>query len=155
MDYINPSNDDLDALKQAPKREDSAPAGWVEKRGHKQINCDALSDLDGETLSFHVYIRQSLSDPVAFSCGIALKRKGRNPLTLARYNGANHSHYHIKFKNHIHTATAEAIARGKKPEIEAESTDRYSDLRGAFDCLASDYRLPDSFRLPPETGALI
>ena len=40
--------------------------------------------------------------------------------------------------SHIHRATAEALAAGKKIDSHAEETDRYNTLDGALACLIED-----------------
>lgn len=60
---------------------------------------------------------------------------------MARYNGPSHRHDEIIYRPHIHRATARAIAAGKKPESEADETDRYTNLEGALRCLVEDYHL--------------
>ena len=62
-------------------------------------------------------------------------------MTLARYNGPSHQHGDIIYRPHIHQATASAIAAGKRPEREAEETDRYKTLLGALACLIKDFNL--------------
>ena len=62
-------------------------------------------------------------------------------LTLARHNGPSHIHGDIKFRPHIHRATAKAIAAGKKPESEAAETNRFTTLNEAFRCLLDDFRV--------------
>ena len=94
----------------------------------------------GET-RFSIYQRQSELDDSDFSCGIAFLPLGGARLTLARHNGPSHIHGDIKFRPHIHRATAKAIAAGKKPESEAAETDRFTTLNGAFRCLLDDFRV--------------
>ena len=75
-------------------------------------------------------------------------------MSLARYNGANHVHGEIRYRCHIHRATAEAILAGTKIDRHAEETDRYITLKGALACLiddcgvrglTSEHDLPDLF----------
>ena len=77
--------------------------------------------------------------PEGLSCGIAYLPQGGSRLTLARYNGSSHVHGGIAYHPHIHRATALAIAAGRKPESEAEETNLYTTLDGAFRCLILDY----------------
>ncbi len=62
-------------------------------------------------------------------------------LTLARYNGPGHEHGGILYRPHVHRATASAIASGKKPEHQAEETDRFGTLEGALACLIDDFNV--------------
>ncbi len=79
-----------------------------------------------------------MHDEKDFSCGLTLIQKSGKPLSLVRYNGSNHRHGSIHYRCHIHYATAEAIAAGKKVDSQAEETDRYRILEGALACLIDD-----------------
>ena len=148
------SDDELVELRILPKTVVNPGARWVAKPGHRQRNFQLLAGDDDE-IAFAIYQRQSVVDANDFSCGIALLPPGGTRLTLARYNGPSHIHRDIVFQTHIHRATAQAIAAGKKPESEAEETDRFTTLDGAFRCLLEDFRVggiappdPDQGRLP-------
>ena len=66
------------------------------------------------------------------------QRPPRKPLSLVRYNGASHAHGEIRYRCHIHRATAEAMSAGRKVDGHAEATDRYRILEGALACLIED-----------------
>ena len=87
---------------------------------------------------YRIYQRQNLNDERDFSCGLALVQRGGKPLTLARYNGSSHAHGEIRYRCHIHRATAEALAAGRRIDSYAEETDRYKTLEGALACLVAD-----------------
>lgn len=94
---------------------------------------------------FELYTRQNLMDQDHYSCGLIYKHASGNDVTLVRYNGSNHEHRNplengelIRFKCHIHQATARYIEAGDKSEKYATTTDRYSDLNGAIRCLLLD-----------------
>ena len=130
------SNDNLDDLRSATKRVRNPNARWVAKPGnHEQKNYTAESE-DGK--EFQIYMRRNLNDNKDFSCGIALKQKGRKSLSIVRYNGSSHRHGDIQFKCHIHFATAEALETGKKIDSYAVSTDKYWTVEGALACLIDD-----------------
>ena len=130
------SNDALDRLRSASKRVRNPGARWLEKPGrHRQRNLNAETE-DGEV--YRIYQRQNLNDDQDFSCGLALARRGGKPLSLVRYNGASHVHGKIRYACHIHRATAEALAAGRKVDSHAERTDRYRTLEGALACLIED-----------------
>ena len=130
------SNDALDELRSASKRVRNPGARWLEKPGrHKQRNFNAVTE-DGEV--YRIYQRQNLNDERDFSCGLALARRGGRPLSLVRYNGASHIHGEIRYACHIHLATAEALAAGRKVDGHAEGTDRYRTVEGALACLIED-----------------
>ncbi len=147
------SDDELAALWALPKMVANPGARWVDKPGHRQRNFQLIAGDDDE-IAFAIYQRQSMLDDSNFSCGIAFIPPGDTRLTLARYNGPSHIHGEIEFRPHIHRATARAIAAGRKPESEAEETDRFTTLNGAFRCLLDDFRVagipppePDQRRL--------
>lgn len=133
---------EIDALRLMSKRVTNPGARWSDKPkirpAHRQCGFKALGEKD---VRFSVYVRQNLTDTNDFSCGIAYLPPDGPPLTLARYNGPSHAHDDIVYRSHIHRATEEAIAMGKKPEREAEETDRYETLEGAFACLIDDFNL--------------
>ncbi len=146
------SEDELKELRALPKRVTNPGARWVEKPGHRQRNFQVVAG-DDET-AFAIYLRQSVIDDHDFSCGIALLPPGGARLTLARYNGPSHIHGDIEFRAHIHFATVQAIATGKKPESEAEETDRFTTLDGALGCLLEDFRVGGIEQPAPDQGRL-
>ena len=135
---------DIARLRSMPKRVSNPRAQWSEKPkarpSHRQRNYQAVGQQDG-TARFSVYQRQNLIDKSDFSCGIAYLPPSGAALTLARYNGPSHVHGEIAYRPHIHRATEDAIAAGRKPESEAEATDRYRTLEGALACLIGDFAL--------------
>lgn len=134
------SDQELDDLQRMPKRVTNPGARWLDKPGHQQRNFQVRGK--GEHLSnFSVYQRQSLLDECDFSCGIVYIPQGGRRLTLARYNGPSHRHGEIDYRPHIHRATAKAIAEGKKPESEADETDRFQTLDAALACLLDDFNV--------------
>ncbi len=127
-----------------PKRVVNPGARWLEKPKaspvHRQRNLEARSQPDASR-HFSIYQRQNINDQNDFSCGIAYLAPGSRPLTLARYNGPSHRHGDINYRTHIHRASHQAIAAGRKPESEAEETDRYTTLEGALACMIDDFNL--------------
>lgn len=148
------SDEELEELRSMEKRVTNPGARWVAKPGHRQRNFKVDGTGDNAT-RFEVYQRQNDSDENDFSCGIAYIPPGGRRLTLSRYNGPSHVHGAISYRPHIHRATAAAISAGRKPEAEADATDRFTSLEGAFRCLIDDFQLrgitppePDQPRLP-------
>lgn len=135
---------ELEGLRAMLKRVIKPGARWSDKPkarpAHRQRGFKVVGPEGGDA-RFSIYQRQNLADESDFSCGIAYLSRGGPPLTLARYNGPSHVHGAIKYRPHIHRATEEAIAAGKKPEREAEETDRYRTLEGALACLIDDFHL--------------
>ena len=79
-------------------------------------------------------------------------------MRLRRYNGKSHRHRNVLENGpffddyHIHEATERyQMYSPRKPDEYAEVTNRYADLRGAFDCMVADCNctLP-----PPEIQSL-
>ena len=148
------ADDELAELCSMPKRVTNPGAQWGEKPGHRQRNFQVMGE--NQNNRFGIYLRQNLRDANDFSCGIAYLPLGGTRLTLARYNGPSHAHGDISYRPHIHRATARAIAAGRKPESEADETDRFTTLDGAFACLIDDFGLEgiarpesDQMRLMP------
>ena len=152
------TDEELHELQSLPKRVRNPGAHWSDKPkvspGHRQRSFQAVGNDDDE-YRFSIYQRQSLGDPSDFSCGIAYLPRGGRLLTLARYNGPSHEHGVIRYRPHIHRVTERAITAGKKPESEAEETNRFETLEGALACLIEDFGLrglsaePDKPRLFP------
>ncbi|MDE2989286.1 MAG: hypothetical protein OXT70_14740 [Chloroflexota bacterium] len=148
------SDDELARLRTLPKMVTNPGARWVDKPGHRQRNFQLLAGDDDE-IAFSIYQRQSARDASDFSCGIAFLPTGDSRLTLARYNGPSHIHGDIDFCPHIHRTTARAIAAGKKPESEADETDRFNTLDGAFRCLLEDFQVEGVALPAPDQGRLL
>ena len=136
------TDDDLKALREMPKSVTNPRAKWMEKPkvmpSHRQRSFHLQGEADAR---FAIYQRQSLLDESDFSCGIQYCPAGATPLTLARYNGPSHVHEEIRYRAHIHHATAAAIAAGRKPESHATQTDRCATLEGAAACLLHDFHV--------------
>lgn len=122
-----------------PKRVTNPGARWSDKPGHRQRNLKVEGQ--NQNVRFEVYLRQNVLDKRDFSCGIALIPPTGRRLTLARYNGPSHRHSEIEYRPHIHRATAEAISAGRKPESQADVTERFESLEGALRCLMDDFHL--------------
>ena len=138
------TDEELDALRSMPKRVTNPGAQWLSKprlRPVHQQRTFKVSSQQEPTSRFSVYLRQNLSDLYDFSCGITYLPDSGSPLTLARYNGPSHVHGEIAYRPHIHRASAQAIADGKKPESNAEETDRFDTLEDAFACLMQDFEV--------------
>ncbi|MCY4619795.1 MAG: hypothetical protein OXD50_14785 [Chloroflexi bacterium] len=148
------SDDELAELQAVPKMVTNPGARWVSKPGHRQRNFQVIAG-DMDEIALAIYQRQGELDDDDFSCGIAFLPPGGTRLTLARYNGPSHIHGEIEFRPHIHHATARAIAAGKKPESEADETDRFNTLDGAFRCLLEDFHVSGVVPPEPDQGRLL
>ena len=138
------TDEELHALRIIPKRVDNPRSRWSEKPAgtpsHRQRSFKVRVGGDEQSI-FEIYQRQNIQDDADFSCGIVHVTLDGSRLTLARYNGPGHEHGDIHYRPHIHRATAKAIASGRKPEREAEETDRYRTLEGALACLLEDFSI--------------
>lgn len=126
------------------------PANWRDltrlkpKHGHDERDLD-LTGVAGN--KFRIILRKSQRNPLDFSVILAVHIPKSNQLfRLRRYNGRSHPHTNRIEKEtvrgfHIHTATERYQERGENEDDYAESTDRYGDFPGAWDCLVSDANL--------------
>jgi len=112
------------------------------KRGHKELNLP-IDRNDGS--SFRIIIRQNIEDALDFSVILGYVPSAKNVVfILRRYNGKSHEHTNrlddnIPFYDfHIHQATEKYQKSGFKEEFFAESTGKYSNLRGALKCFFED-----------------
>ena len=118
---------------------------WTVNLKVKQLSIE----LYGGNHHFQIYMRQAVMDEDNFSCGISLVTNGNNDITLARYNGSNHVHVNkcdgrrFDFECHIHEANENSIKTSKKIENYAESTNRYTNLQGAIQCVLADFHIMD------------
>ena len=142
---IDYTDGQLEALRKMPKRVINPRAQWTEKPtgkpAHRQRNFKLEARAVGEVLRFQIYERQSLTEIRSFSCGIIFLPTNAPSLTLARYNGGSHRHGDIRFCPHIHLASNEAIAAGRKPDSDATRTDRFDSLVRARACLVEDFHV--------------
>ncbi len=138
--------------KQLPK-DYRAHLALREKRGHREQNYVLRGQEENE---FQIILRQSRSNPLNFSVILAVIVPGTNRVfRLRRYNSRTHAHsnhlekHKFAYLCHIHQATARYQEAGSDEESFAESTDRFSDLDGALDCMLKDcgFILPEGDQL--------
>ncbi len=148
------TDEELQELREIPKRVTNPRARWSKKPANRPVhnqrsfktrseqNAD-IPILPGQVVYlFEICQRQNILDGKDFSCGIAYLPPGGSRLTLARYNGPSHqAHEDIVYRPHIHSATAAAMAAGKRPEHGATETNRYETLEGALACLLRDFNI--------------
>ena len=147
---VRPYTDaELAVLRDMPKTVTNPRARWLTKPGNRQ----RIFHAEGESgARFSVYQRQSVDDEQDFSCGIELRAD--DSLMLARYDGPSHRHGGIVYRPHIHRTTEEAMAAGRKPDSDAEETDRFTSSEGAFACLIADFSLSGISAAPDQTRGL-
>lgn len=108
------------------------------KSGHKEQQLD-VKGADGS--EFRLILRQSDANPLDFSIILGYRVPKTNEVyRLRRYNGKSHEHTNVLenrtfYDYHVHMATARYIEAGLREDALAEPTDRYSDFRGALDCM--------------------
>lgn len=112
MNELLYSIDELDTLRRASKKVLNQKTRWIEKSGRQKQRNYVLESESGE--QYCIYLRQNMDDERDFSCGLMLIFKSGKRFTLVRYNGSSHIHWKIKYKCHIHRATAEVLQVGKK-----------------------------------------
>lgn len=134
---------DLENFRKTPKHVTNRPKEHS-LQGRTEIDY-LLTDGDGNKYS--LYFRQNERIKNNFSCGLLLMLESGEKVTLARYNGNDHTHFNplekTRFSNqcHIHRATERYMAIGRKSEKYAETTTRYSTIKGALHCLVVDYHI--------------
>ncbi len=151
------SEEELSALRNAAKRVTNPNARWSEKPADMPVHRQRVFQARSETErgNYEIYQRENIRDDLDYSCGIVHLPLDGTRLTLARYNGSGHEHGDIAYRQHIHSATRDAIVAGARPEREAQATERYSTSEGALACLLQDFRVaglkakPDQRRLLP------
>ena len=129
------------------------PSGWRErtrlrsKRGHEERELDITGAEGGE---FRLILRQSSINRLNFSVILGVKKPQSNQVfRLRRHNGKNHEHTNkiegdTFYDFHIHMATQRYQEIDAREDAYAEVTDRYSDFRGALDCMLTDANFGDS-----------
>ncbi len=128
------------------------PINWQASPVVRAGSLQAQADVHGVNGTLFLFvIRQNTEYRNNFSVipAIDLARRGR--INLLRYDGGSHPHRNriegsrIMFKPHIHKAT-ERYQRLRRADAEgyAEETDRYQDIKGAWDCFRADIHLQSS-----------
>ena len=128
------------------------PINWhaspVDRAGNLQAQAD-VHGVDGTLFLF--VIRQNIEYRNNFSVILAIRLAQGRQINLLRYDGGSHPHRNriegdrIMFKPHIHKATERyQRLRGADAEGYAEETDRFQDIKGAWDCFRADIHLQSS-----------
>lgn len=124
-----------------------------EKRGHKGFE-HFISRTDGS--SFVIKVRVNNENALDFSAILGYCPPNSTKLfLLCRYNGKSHEHKNKLeaedgfYDFHIHTATERYQREGAKEEFYAVTTNRYSTVQEALNCLIADCNidLPASSQL--------
>ena len=128
------------------------PVNWQASPVVRAGNLQAQADVHGSNGTlFILVIRQSIDYRNNFSVILAIKLPQGRQINLLRYDGSSHPHSNriegnrIEYKPHIHIAT-ERYQRLRRADAEgyAEETDRYQDIKGAWDCFRADIHLQSS-----------
>lgn len=130
---------ELESLIALPKIISDPPRrGMLEDGNHRRndFKCESAA---GEH-RYRVFMRQNITFPDAFSIGLVYCLPEGGEVTLIRCNGPHGPvvanplsetgmpHYGF----HIHTATSDNIANGRRPEAGAEITSEYGTLEDAL-----------------------
>lgn len=148
------TNAEIQALINEPKQMDYSITFLLQQMKHKkgkfasflQISHEfSRKDREGHWL---IYIRQSIDNPLDFSCGLGfIPEDGNKVFPLRRYNGKSHPHTnHLDggqpfYDFHIHEMTEKYQNSSYKSEHYATPTNRYTQLRGAVKCLLDDFNI--------------
>ena len=130
------SDDELEFHRSVSKRVTNPQAEWKtnDRVRHKHRIFNLVSE-DNNKNKYILYQRQNLRDFSDFSCGLSLVQHGGRPVSLIRYNGANHQHGDILYTCHIHRATHKALLEGRKIDWYAHESSEYQNLMGALWCI--------------------
>ncbi len=119
------------------------------KRGHHERELDIVGANDS---GFRLILTESLFNSLDFSVILAYRMPQSNEVfRLRRYNGRSHEHTNsieqqTFYDFHVHQATERYQEIGSTEDSYAQPTDRFSDLRGALDCMLGDC----GFDVPPQ-----
>ncbi|MDR5834987.1 hypothetical protein [Caballeronia sp. LZ034LL] len=143
MDFRLLTDDDLNAMRLAPKLIVNPRARWVIKGTHREKNF-VLHDARDATQAYRIFLRVSSTNPSVFSVGLTRVWSAEMTLILARYNGPYHSHRNILERikvpvgHHRHLATHRYINAGLDADGYAESVSDYNSVGSAFERLCRD-----------------
>lgn len=142
MDPKSLTDEIIEQLLRMPKRVKNPRARSSTKAKHVEQNFDVVCE-EGKN-EFLLITRQSSIIKASFSCGLLWLPAPGQRVILTRYNGFDHPHSNpieetkFEFRCHIHKATMRYIQAGRKAEMFAEVTDRYSTMQDALFCLVED-----------------
>jgi len=150
------NDDDLDDLRQVEK----VKVSGTRLKAKHGLFMEQQFELSSERpdFQFRLYRRHHISNKAVFSVGLQALIEGQW-LTLCRYNGPYHAHRNEIERNrlvdtpHIHRATTKYIREASHPDGFAESTDRYTDVEGAWSCILADcnvHGVPPSSNQPQD-----
>ena len=118
------------------------------KVGHKEADIELVGDNGSQ---FEIRLRQSNYDQMDFSVILAVVPAGSGKtFRLRRYNGKTHPHTNklerqtVPLGFHIHEATERYQLAGFDEDAFASSTDRYTNLQEALECLLVDCACRDT-----------
>ena len=128
------------------------PINWEASPVDRNGNLQAQANVYGVNgTRFLIIVRQSIEHRNNFSVILAIRSAQERQINLLRYDGGSHPHRNriegnrIEYKPHIHIATERyQRLRRADPEGYAEETDRYRDIKDAWDCFRSDIYLQSS-----------
>lgn len=138
----------LDSLIVCPKEIIEPPKKEMQLLNGAWRNSMKLKSKDGEH-EFTVFMRKNEAFEEDFSIGLVYHTKEKiGDIILARYNGPHdvvddlESDPHYGY--HIHTAKAEYIEKGKKPERGGTITKKYASYQEAIMCILTDFNITNA-----------
>lgn len=143
MDFQSLTDDDLEAMRQAPKIVANPNAQWVLKGAHREKNF-ILHDAFNAAEAYRIFLRISVRRDDVFSVGLARVWAADKVLILTRYNGGYHPHRNVLERTkvpavcHRHIATQRYIQACLDPDGYAEAISGYNSVESAFRCLCID-----------------
>lgn len=115
------------------------------KRGHDEAELTVAA----QGFDFRVFLRRSQFNPLLFSCVLGVMPRSTYTLfRLRRYNGPHGDHTNVIERTrvsgtHIHIATERYQELGLREDGYAETTDRFTTLDQAINCMLADCGFDD------------
>lgn len=147
----------FDALRREPKKNASGTR-QKEKMGHTGRQYE-LAATENPNRRYHLFVRQSLSNPDVFSVGLCVTLPEGN-LLLCRYNSGHHAHRNILEKerlpcaHHQHIATARYVAAGLDIDGYAIARSDYNSVEGALAFLVQECNIDGIIKPDPQMNLL-
>jgi hypothetical protein len=157
MDIQLLTDNDLDAMRHAPKVIVNPSSRWKIKGAHQEKSF-LLRDARDATQEYRLFLRVSSTNTNVFSTGLTRVWSSDETLILVRYNGPYHPHRNILERTkvpagcHRHLATQRYIVAGLDFDGFAEPAAGYNSVEGAFGVLCNDCNVatPEHNPLQPE-----
>lgn len=142
----------IQELTRMPKRVKNPTARFIADANHDKK--EFLVESDDGAEQFRVFVRQNKTVIDDFSCGVQWLPVGAEPLILARFNGASHTHPNrlegniLNYVFHIHRTTERYLRNNFTPEGFAEETTHYTSCNGALHALSVEFNITGIETIP-------